>query len=201
MSLSHTEDTEGAEPTPTQRHSMPVYTTGMESPWACYRIVDLSRTEDAEDAEPPAPTSLHGRDSERAISYGALLTFWLYYVNALPSDYPMARHGDSTRRLPPQPAWNDVGGGGTQRARRIPTPNVIAWARQRTCNLLRCTTDHLARARLAYKRNLPRLYEIPPTGIVRGEYILRPTAIQAYTISTNHVPHDIASPRIVYHGR
>ena len=40
---------EDAEPTPTQRHSMPVYATGVESPWAWYRIVDLAH-EDAEAA-------------------------------------------------------------------------------------------------------------------------------------------------------
>jgi len=54
-----------------------------------YNVV--SRTEDAEEGGSPT-TSLHGRECASAISKGAV----------------MASRGDSTLRLPRQPAWNDV---------------------------------------------------------------------------------------------
>ena len=136
---------------------MPVYTTGVESPWVCHRIViylaqraqraqrgvvgwdgrlmsatlptscfllptSLARTEGAEGTEPYCwlvwsigvylcdmliwLTQRRG-DAEFPTPRPHLLP----RAHTPPSAYPMASRGDSTLRLPSQPAWNDARGG------------------------------------------------------------------------------------------
>ena len=43
--------------------------------------------------------------------------------------YPVTSHGDSTQRVLKYPAWNDAGVG------QYSPPYVIAWTRERQCNL------------------------------------------------------------------
>ena len=68
------------------------------------------------------PTSLHGRASVSAISVRLIQA-------SVAGVIPKASHGDSTLRLPSQPAWNDAGVGQSS------PPYVIVWTRERQCNL------------------------------------------------------------------